>query len=596
MARIAFIILLLNQLALSFPVQAQNQKDSVDKKSLTRRAFNRGMKFISTNPTDTIVNENSADDYSRFAGKIIRTINFERAGFEISIYDSAKKVTKAVAQVANAIHTDTRESIIRQHLFLEENRPLNPSKLADNERFLRDKDFILDSRIIVTEVEGTDSVDLIVVTRDVFSLGARAGGSFPNAPQLGIYDANVGGLGQRIEFNTLLDQDRTPRFGYSLLYRKSSIFGSLTNVELGYTQVNSGISLGDEAEFATLIRISRPLVSPYSRLAGGLEISRNWSKNVYTKPDSSFLDYTYKIFDGWVGYNIGIKNNMKNRNRHFLAFRTFDYYFLDQPNQEAFRESRIYNNASAYLSAITFYRQNFFKTRYVYGFGRTEDVPSGFSLELTSGYVRQLKTGRPYSAAQVNYSLAHRKGDFQSFRFQTGGYFRNNKLEDIIIDAGTTYYTRVWQFERYKMRSSVSAAYTRVLNHRVIDLLTIGSNEIQGFASDSLRLTTRLALHVESVLFTPWSLIGFRMAPFWGIDMVAANCITCDKQKNIFWGFNAGLRTRNENLIFGTLESKLSYVPKDELGSHRLIIGFKQNLRVKSSGTFVKAPSLINYN
>ncbi|MBL7871197.1 MAG: hypothetical protein JNM78_06275 [Cyclobacteriaceae bacterium] len=577
-------------------LQAQNKKDSVEKKFLAKRAFRQGMKFITTSPEDTIVNKKSADDYARFAGKIIRSIHYERVGFEISIYDSTKRVRRTVTKIANAIHTDTRQRIIQQHLFLEKNKPLNPAKLADNERFLRDKDFILDSRIMVVEGEGSDSVDLVVITRDVFSLGTNVGGSFPNALQLGLYDANVGGLGQRFEFNTLIDQDRTPKFGYSLLYRKSSIFGSLTNVELGYTQINSGISLGDESEFATRIRISRPLVSPYSRLAGALEISRNWSKNIFTKPDSAFLDYKYKILDGWIGYNLGIKNSITNRNRHFLAFRAFDYYYLNRPRQENFRESVIYNNSSAYLSAITFYRQNFFKTRYVFGFGRTEDVPSGFSMELTSGYVRQLKAARPYSAFNINYSLAHRKGDFQSFRFQSGGYYRNNRLEDVILDAGTTYYTRLWQFQRFKMRSSVSANYSKLVNHNVVDWLTVRDNEINGLIADSLKFNTRLALHLESVLFTPWSFIGFRMAPFWGVDMVSAQCITCENKNNTFWGFNSGLRTRNENLIFGTLELKLSYIPKDEFGTHRFVIGFKQNLRVKSSGTFVKAPSLISYN
>jgi hypothetical protein len=580
-------------------LQAQVKKDSIEKKSIAKRAFREGMKFISTNPGDTIVNAKSVDDYEHFAGKIIRSINFERVGFEISLYDSAKKVTNTVIKLANTIHTDTREKIIRQHLFLEKNKPLNPGKLADNERFLRDKDFILDSRIVVTPVEGTDSVDLMVITRDVFSLGARAGGSFPAAPQFGVYDANVDGRGQRIEFNTLLEQDRTPKFGYSLLWRKSSFLGSLTNVEVGLTKINSGMSLGDESESAIFLRISRPLVSPYSRLAGGLELSRNWSANVYSRPDSLFLNYQYKIFDAWIGYNLGINKKITNRNRHFLAFRSFDYFYLNQPKQEAYRESRIYNNAYAYLAAFTFYRQDFFKTRYVFGFGRTEDVPYGLSMGLTSGYVRQLKSARPYTAYNIDYSYANRKGDFQSFRFQTGGYFRNNKLEDIILDAGTTYYSRLVQVKEYKMRNSASVNYTQLLNHNVIDWLTVGSKEIPGFATDSLRASTRLALHLESVLFTPWSFVGFRFAPFAALDLVAARIIEGERiinRNNTYWGFSAGLRTRNENLIFGTMEVKFTFIPKDGSGRNQFGVGFKQNLRVKNTGSFVQAPSFIIYN
>lgn len=597
MLRIVFTILSIYLLVLSPTyIRAQDKKDSIQNKSLPKRAFREGLKFISTTPQDTIVNEQSGADYEQFAGKIIRSINFYRIGFEKSIYDSAKKVTKAVAKTANAIHSDTREKITQQHLFLDKNKPLNPSELADNERFLRDKDFILDSRIIVTEVDGTDSVDLLVVTRDVFSLGARVGGSFPNAPKVGIYDANLGGLGQRIEFNTLFDQDRTPKFGYSLLYRKSSILGSLANLELGFTQINSGISIGDEPEFAVLMRMSRPLVSPYSRLAGALEISRNWSKNVYSKPDSLFLNYNYKIFDSWVGYNFGIKKKITNRNRHFLAIRALDYHFTKPPNQKEYQEMILYNNTSAVLTAFTFFRQNFFKTRYIFGFGRTEDVPNGISMGLTNGYVRQLNADRFYSAFNFNYSHAHLKGDFQSFYFQAGSYFQHSRAEDIILDVGTTYYSRLYQLNQYKMRTSLSTTYTKLINHNLIDWIEVSKSQIPGFGTDSLEANSRLSFHLESVMFTPWSFAGFRFAPFGGLDLASVRCTPCEKHNNTFWGFSAGIRTRNENLIFGTMEFKLTFIPKNENGSNQFVFGFKQNLKVKNTGSFVRAPTLISYN
>jgi hypothetical protein len=217
-------------------------------------------------------------------------------------------------------------------------------------------------------------------------------------------------------------------------------------------------------------------------------------------------------------------------------------------------------------------------------------------MGVTSGYVRQLNTARPYGAFNVNYSFENRRGGFQSFILQSGGYVRNNELEDIVLDASTTYYTRLLQINRFKMRNAASASYTQLLNHNVIDWLTLGSKEIPGFSADSLKADTRLALHAESVLFTPWSFIGFRFAPFASVDMVAVQCVSCTKKNDTFWGLSLGLRTRNENLIFGTVELKLTYIPKDELGRNQFSIGFKQNLRVKSSGSFAQAPALIIYN
>jgi len=586
----AIIMMMINPSALA------QEKDSIEKKNLAKKVFQDGLKLISTTPQDTILNEESVNPYLEYAGKIIRKININRIGFEKSIYDSAKKVATIVTTTANALHINTKENTIRQHLFANKNKPLNPFEIADNERFIRDKDFILDCRIIITPVEGTDSVDLTVITRDVFSLGATLGGSFPNAPKIGVYDANVGGRGQRIEFTSLIDQGRTPKFGYSLIYRKSSLLGSLTNLELGYTQLDNGLSFGDENEFAARIRLDRPLVSPYSRFAGGGEVSRNWSENVRNKPDSTFLNYHYKVVDGWVGYNMGIKKQLTNRNRKFLAVRYFDGFYTDQPDQENYREQRKYNNIYGYLSELTFYKQNFFKTRYVFGFGRTEDIPYGFTFGITGGYIRQLRIERPYAALKLNYGKAIKKGNFVRLQAQMGGYYRNNEFEDVVVQAGGSYFTNLFQFNRYKIRNLLSANYTQLIQQQVIDWLEISKQEIPGFRSDSLDASSRFALHAESVVFTPRSLLGFRFAPFTAVDMVAVNCVQCLTSNNIYWGFSGGLRTRNENLIFGTIEMKFTYVPKDQYGNSKFVFGFKQNLQVKNTGSFVKAPSLILYN
>lgn len=574
----------------------QAETDSASRKSVTKKAFQQGLRLISTNEADTVINEESIDSYSEFRGRIIRRIGIDRIGFEKSIYDSAKKVDKWVTKLSNTLHVDTRAGIIRKHLFIKPHEFLNPAKLADNERFLRDRDFILDCRIIVTPVEGTDSVDLLVITRDVFSIGGTLGGSPPKKTKFGIYDANVGGYAQRIEFNSLLDQGRVPMYGFSLLYRKSSILGSLTDLDLGYSQTNAGISFGDEDEFAFYARLNRPLVSPYTRLAGGLEVSRNWSENVHDKPDSVFLKYRYTVFDSWLGYNIGINRKVENRNRQFLSLRYINGYYLDQPDQEQYLELRRYNNLFGYLGEFTLYRQNFYKTRYVFGFGRTEDIPYGFTFGVSGGYIRQVHLERPYGAVKFNYGAANKKGNFLKIQVEVGGYYRQQQFEDVVLLTGATYFSRLLQLNRYKMRNLISLNYVQMHNRQVLEWLRLGKYEIAGLSTDSVFADKRLSAHAESALYTPWSLLGFRFAPFAAIDAAVVNCVYCVQASNLFWGFSTGIRTRNENLIFGTMEMKMTYIPEDEYGRSKFVFDFRQNLRVKNSGSFVKAPNLVRYN
>jgi hypothetical protein len=78
--------------------------------------------------------------------------------------------------------------------------------------------------------------------------------------------------------------------------------------------------------------------------------------------------------------------------------------------------------------------------------------------------------------------------------------------------------------------------------------------------------------------------------------MVPVRCVSCEESNPVFWGFSLGIRTRNEKLIFGTIEAKATLILKDEFGDSRFEFSFKQNLRIKSSVSYVKAPSLIAYN
>jgi hypothetical protein len=337
-------------------------------------------------------------------------------------------------------------------------------------------------------------------------------------------------------------------------------------------------------------------VSPYLRFAGGLEVSRNWSSNVYKKPDSTFLDYNYKIFNSWIGYNIGINKSSESRGRQFLAFRYFDGYYVDAPQLNEDQEEPRYNSAYGYLSEFSFYRQNFYKTRYVFGFGRTEDIPYGISLGITGGYVREVSIERPYGAFKLRFGDASKKGNFYRLNFQTGGYLRNGKFEDFIVQGGSSYFTRALNVKRSKFRGLFSADYTQLFNRAVSNWLKMSNKYIPGFSADSVVSDSRLTLSMQSVLYTPRAILGFRMAPFAQIDMVTINCKECKYQQNTYWGLSAGLRTRNENLIFGTIELRATYIPKDEYGDSKFVFGFRQNLRVKNTGTFANEPTLIRYN
>jgi hypothetical protein len=330
-------------------------------------------------------------------------------------------------------------------------------------------------------------------------------------------------------------------------------------------------------------------------MAGGFEVSRNWSENVYGEPDSTFLQYKYHIIDTWLGYNIGINREPDNRNRHFLSARYFHGNYMDQPEQEEYKKDRTYNSAEGTLAQYSFYWQNLYRTRYIFGFGRTEDVPYGMALSITAGYMDQLGLRRPYMGSAFQRSFANRKGNFFTFRAQGGAYLRDKKIEDAAVSGGITYVSRTFNLKRYKFRGFLQGGYAQLFSDEIADPIEVNDSEVNGFDADSLYGNQKAVARLEAVLYTPWQLFGFRFAIFTGIDEAWLHCTVCDQEVVNVTGISLGFRTRNENLIFGTMEVRATYIPATAETSSQFNFEFKQRLKIKNSGNFVKPPAIITY-
>ncbi len=142
----------------------------------------------------------SEDPYMPYQGKIIRHIYIEPINFNRSFKDTSKRDNSWSANAGNRLHKHSRRFVIRDNVFIEEDKPLNAYKLADNERYIRSQAYIHDARIIIDTLENNpDSVDLTIFTQDLFSIGGGGASNGFNHINLDLYDANLAGLGQRLE-------------------------------------------------------------------------------------------------------------------------------------------------------------------------------------------------------------------------------------------------------------------------------------------------------------------------------------------------------------------------------------------------------------
>lgn len=598
------LILCVSLQIISLAVQAQ-KKDSIRNgitnkiktSDLTEKSFKS---IVRKSEADTVFNFKSEEAFLPYEGKIIRQITIQPLHFYKTILDTTKILKNKFIQFGESLHTDTREQTVKNNLFIKEGKPLNPYRVADNERYLRDLNFIKDSRIFVVPLDDdSDSVDLLVMTRDVFSLGASLDPSSTTSANWLLQEANFLGTGLRFAYTGIYDSDRSPKLGSEYSIRQNSIQGSFIDGTVGYTNINNARSLGNENESAVYLRLDRPLFMPYARWAGGVEWSRNWSNNTSLKPDSLFARYIYSIQDYWGGVTFGearsSESEIENRIRKFLSVRVLDQHFIKNPNIALNpRDNLLYSNRVLALAQFTIFRQDYYKTKYIFGFGRTEDVPYGYSISLTTGWERQFGLERPYSGTEIRKTFT-KNGNIISLDAQLGGYFRNKDVEDMSLKFTANYFTKLYDFTAYKVRNSVEVSLGKFFRRSIKNPLDINNeNGIQGFRADSLAGDSRLRARFQAIVFTNWKLIGFNFAVVPQLDLaVLAQRNETLFSGSLFQGYSLGLRTRNENLIFNTVEMRGYFFPSTVENVNQYRITISASLRIKYPTTLVRAPDTI---
>lgn len=574
------------------------------------RIFQDALNGMKRAPTDTsdpkkVLFAKSDQAYKEYEGKIVRHIHVRAFRFERNFTDTTNRVAYFGTRLLNRLHIDTKEWVIKNNIFIDENKPLNAFELADNERYLRTLEFIQDARIVVQPIPGdNDSVDLMVVTKDLFTLKAVVDISGVQDARIRLSESNLLGMGQKAQVTGYWQQNRYPAAGYEVLYSKNNLGGVFVNGTIAYTTINTGSSDGGEEEQAFFLRLDRPLVTPFSHLAGGAEVSFNQSMNVYRKPDSVYYHYRYNNYDIWGGYNLGTgsyeeaKNYTDNRNRTFVSLRYAYKDYVDTPAQIEGKFDPTYNDRQMVLGQVTFFRQDFYKLNYIYGFGTTEDIPSGYSVSLAAGWHQQNGLDRPYAGLNADVFMVMPRGGFLRSSFRLGGFYKNGAMQDAGALMSLSFFTRIIRLNEAFTREYIKFSYTQ-LNNRVTTSPLYINNPLglRDFNPDSTFGDHRISAYIESVLYTPYKLFGFRLAPFiYAQGAILAGTDVPLAKADIYTGFGGGLRARNENLIFGTIELRAIAFPVAPSGVRQFRINLVSDLRYRYQTRFINAPDVIQLN
>lgn len=548
----------------------------------------------------------SVDPFLAFKGKTIRRIRIAPTGFNRIINDTIGVKKTFISGLVDALHKNTLPAVIRKNLFFKEGDKVLPLLLADNERFLRDLTFIKDAVIVLQPAaEDSSMADVIIITRDVFSIGGSlTAGSLTNARIVARED-NMAGTGNKIELTGLYDKDRNPDYGIGGSLTLRNINRHFIDWTVGFNTFNPAFNSGRREETSYFTLLEKPLVSRYTEWTGAVSFSYNKTNNGYISDSEyvSFFKYRALSADIWGGYNIGSRNrkdrDMGKRLRHFVAMRTFYNNFYHVPDKFEYNYNYVYANINGMLASYSLYRQNFYKTNFIYGFGRNEDIPEGINATAISGYTNKQGVKRAYYGLEFDATHFSEKGCFTAYTFRAGGFAYQKQLQDIDMLIGLNKFTKLYTLSSsWRNRNFFFMNYSRQYKTALNAPLFLESTyALPYFRNTNYGGDARATVKMESVFYNLKRFLGFRFAPFVFSDFSLLKPINEPiKNTNGYTAIGGGLRTRNENLTFGTVEIRGYYFPRVNDGMKNWRVEIGTNLKFRYNSSFIRKPDFVSPN
>ena len=560
--------------------------------------------FNMQNNSGVIKNESP---FTKYKGKIINQIQVNSVSYEIPFNDTMPYSKKIIRAVEEALYNSTTNKTMLKNLFFNTGDTLYPYLIADNEKFLRELAFIQDARIVAS-IDPADSNGVImnIEWKDIFPFGGSGNIGSIESFNAEINHNNIFGLGDKIQINALYDLDRRPLAATGFEYIKRNFMGSFLNLTFGIDKIKPAFNSGRREEYARYIKGDLPLVSPYHSFTGGFEFGKYASSNTYNTrfPYQHMYKYAYGMMDGWMGINIGaglrVKDNLQTRLRKFISFRAMSKRFSEIPDTANIKYNIHYSNIDAGLVAFNIFKQEYYHTSYIYGFGRNEDVPEGYSFSVVSGLTQRNTKTRPYLGIDYERDYFSEQKNYTNFILKLGGYLHNGSLEDVSFLSAVNYFTTLKKLSnpKWSKRNFVQISATQQVNTILNEPLYLRSEYgIPTFKNDNIQAATRVSCNIESVYYNMVKYYGFSFAPFMFVNSSYIKLIGEAIEKgSIYTALGVGCRTRNENLVFGTIELKAFYYPRTISNMTPLNISLTTGLRFRYNSQLMRRPDFVQLN
>lgn len=540
----------------SLSVKLNYLEKSAEKYFLTRKLF--GVIFSKSkraNEDKVIISEKATDKYLPYSNKTLRNIAITRLDpFGPSVFDSVKNGISSLEKAGNFLHIKTLEITIRNSLLVAKGDTLLPRYLAESEDFIRKLPYISDVAIVIIPIKNSTEADIEVIVMDKWSIAVNANVTNSKKGDLEVFDNNIGGTGIGILGKLYYDYANSNDYGKEYeLFAKNP---------LGY-KANSNLKIRKGLGYSnTQISVGKIFATSKTKWAGGFSFQHN-SEPLYLNQLGILTNQSYRCSDSWFGLSFDEKNksSVKTPVKYSVTISHKYKTFFNRP--AILTDSNlIFQNKNLFLVGLNLSKHETYRDNFLYNFGSTEDVPSGFLTHFVAGYELGEFESKPYIGTEILLGNALHIGYFQ-VKSKVGGYLNKAKLSQGVFSVHLQYHSKKIYYSNWLFRLFFDANFIKGINR------TRGEGEYLYFQNQTLgsRLNyingnEKLNVNIKTMAYSPLKVVGFKFA-FYGFT----DCLALKKSNALFGsdsfalGFGLGVKIRNDNLVFNTFTLQLGYYP-----------------------------------
>lgn len=502
-------------------------------KTLFRRSRHRD-----TTEMARIINEEK--ELAPYTGKRIGTISIER----LHPFD---KDGNWLERTANNLHTLTRGSIIRRDLLFKEGDLFDAHTVARNKQLLQERPYISEVTVRVEE-DALDStqVNLVIRTRDSWTIDVDASLHSDSEFSFGLSEANLFGRGHNIRLETNLHYNDFGYGGNLIEYNIPNLRGSFYSFDLAAGRAfNTSIFK---------LAVEKPFLRP-TDYEVGLSYHNDKREHYYIARDTVEL-IRERGWDAWGGYSFLVP---KLQSSLYLSGRALHRHYNIRPIDTSPERHPALHDRDALLFEAGLYREAYYSANRIYGYGRREYITAGYLASLTGGYEWSEWGDSFYLGTTL------RAGDFTSVGYlmgelSAGGFLgQGTGFQRSAVKAEMRWFSNLYAFRRTQVRQFLTLHYTGGWNRLEGADETIRFTKEHGLhiLKEKVYGTSRLYLNGETVFFTPYEPLGFRLALFTFLEGGLIGMSDNPFRNDPFCALGVGVRMRNERLVFRTVQIRL---------------------------------------